>query len=70
MRNLTTHLKTAAGVLMALILSPVIALFGLTVLGLAFGSALLVTAFATAVVWKEVADSEATEPTATANGHA
>lgn len=43
MKNFQDTLKLVGGALVALVLTPVIALFGLTILGLSIGLAALVT---------------------------
>jgi hypothetical protein len=53
MKKITNTLQLVGGALIALILAPVVALFGLTILGLAIGAAALMTGTITAMVWTQ-----------------
>lgn len=53
MKKITNTLQLVGGALAALILAPVIALFGLTILGLAIGAAALLTGTLSAIVWQQ-----------------
>ena len=59
MQKITNTLQLVAGGLAALILAPVVALFGLTILGLAIGAAALMTGTITAMVWQQSRKAEA-----------
>ncbi len=58
MKNFQDTLKLVGGALVALVLTPVIALFGLTILGLSIGLAALVTGGVAARVWSQSRDTE------------
>ncbi|WP_162617648.1 hypothetical protein [Yoonia maritima] len=53
MHKIIDTLQVIGGALIALILAPVVALFGLTILGLAIGAAALMTGTITAMVWQQ-----------------
>ena len=53
MEKFTNTLKLVGGALVALIMAPVVALFGLTLLGLAIGAAALTTGTIGAMVWQQ-----------------
>lgn len=59
MEKITNTLQLVGGALAALILAPVVALFGLTILGLAIGAAALTTGTLTAMVWQQNRKAEA-----------
>lgn len=58
MKNFQDTLKLVGGALVALVLTPVIALFGLTILGLSIGLAALVTGGVAARVWSQSRDEK------------
>ena len=53
MTNFKETLQAVGAALVALVLAPVVALFGLTMLGLAIGAASLVVGGTAAMVWKK-----------------
>lgn len=59
MQKIINTLQVIGGALVALILAPVVALFGLTILGLAIGAAALMTGTITALVWQQSRAAEA-----------
>jgi len=61
MHKIINNLQVIGGALVALILAPVVALFGLTILGLAIGAAALMTGSITAVVWQQSRAAEASK---------
>lgn len=65
MTSLKTFLATIFGILGAVILTSIVALFGVIVLGLTFGFSLLAVG-AAAVVAKKVEDAQAEAPRITA----
>ena len=58
MTKFQNTLQLVGGALVALIVTPVIALFGLTILGLSIGLAALVTGGVAARVWSQSREAE------------
>jgi uncharacterized membrane protein len=59
MKKITNTLQVVGGALVALVLAPVVALFGLTILGLAIGAAALLTGGITAKIWQHSRQADA-----------
>jgi flagellar biosynthesis component FlhA len=59
MEKFKTYAKIAAAGLVVAIVAPVVALFGLTMLGLAFGTSILMTAGLVVMAWRHQKAAEA-----------